>query len=135
MSDPDALDRTTQFVRLHPDLHNQRTWMCGTTACYAGWTVLLEHGYGASSWRIPEAEEWEYTLPGGTQVYSAGTAIQVEAMRILRVSDDEADALFSAVSGGVLLVADALAARDRGLLDDAGRALLDWYSLSTWEGP
>jgi hypothetical protein len=52
---------TLDFIEDHPDKHNQHTWVnrgieanpigsidlhgvmesCGTTACYAGWTVLL----------------------------------------------------------------------------------------------
>lgn len=44
MANVGELDRVRRFLRDHPDLHNQREWLCGTTACVAGWTCALRQG-------------------------------------------------------------------------------------------
>lgn len=40
----DLLDRAIAHIDAHPEEHNQREWVCGTTACIAGHMVMLADG-------------------------------------------------------------------------------------------
>jgi hypothetical protein len=48
MPDFEKLDDVMNFIEAHPEMHAQEIWgatsSCGTTACFAGWTALL-NGY------------------------------------------------------------------------------------------
>lgn len=35
------LTTVLDYVREHPDTHDQSTWACGTGACFAGWTAAM----------------------------------------------------------------------------------------------
>lgn len=37
----ELLQQTMQYIKDHPERHNQGQWVCGTSACFAGWTLLL----------------------------------------------------------------------------------------------
>jgi hypothetical protein len=47
MPNIELLKRVRAQITEHPETHNQRVWAkrteCGTTACVAGWAVLLAH--------------------------------------------------------------------------------------------
>lgn len=58
----ERLERVMRFVTDNPDLHDQGMWIttdtpCGTTACLAGWTCLL-NGYepAKDAWVHPRAD-------------------------------------------------------------------------------
>jgi hypothetical protein len=48
MPDFAKIDRVMDFIDKNPDRHYQGVWglknQCGTTACFAGWTVLMNGG-------------------------------------------------------------------------------------------
>lgn len=45
MIDYEKLDAVLNHIETHPEQHNQSSWgvktECGTTACFAGWTLLM----------------------------------------------------------------------------------------------
>lgn len=41
MINMDLAYRTLDHIAEHPEEHNQSTWRCGTTACYAGHAAIL----------------------------------------------------------------------------------------------
>ena len=49
MPDIEKLQRTVQFIKDHPEKHQQEVWSCDTGACFAGWAVLL-HGWQQAVW-------------------------------------------------------------------------------------
>lgn len=63
----ERLEQVMRFITDNPDLHDQGMWItidtpCGTTACLAGWTCLL-NGYE------PVKEAWDYRrADGGLQL-------------------------------------------------------------------
>lgn len=88
------------FIEAHPDAHDQNWWInhdkritragldaaralntCGTTACAAGWTVLLAGGRFVSTWRVqlPDGGSWR---------------VEDAAAFLLGMGDSEAAALF-----------------------------------------
>jgi hypothetical protein len=100
----ERLEQVMRFVTDNPDLHDQGMWIttdtpCGTTACLAGWTCLL-NGYA------PAKEAWKYRkADGGLQIAmvrkigdSDGEELDVfyTACEILDVDPDLAAPLFGA---------------------------------------
>jgi hypothetical protein len=80
-----------RHIEANPDEYDQNTWCslrdaahdqsyCGTTACFAGWAVLLSRD--VSEWAAPRQHD-----------------IRHEAQRLLGLTDYEAGTLFSGVSG------------------------------------
>jgi hypothetical protein len=79
-----------RHIEANPDEYDQNTWCslrdkeqdrsyCGTTACFAGWTVLLSKD--VSEWAAPR----QY-------------AIRIEAQQLLGLTDYEAASLFAGVN-------------------------------------
>jgi hypothetical protein len=123
MSNVGALDQVRTFLRAHPKLHVQSSWVCGTTACIAGWAVALDEGKKAWDW-----------LPADGEPYSSfieGRIVERDARILLGLTVDEADALFleSGDEVGALALVDALVARDKGELTDDDRAVLADHGL------
>lgn len=82
------LDQTTNWLRKHPEQHDQLTWgkktACGTTCCIAG-TVVVRAGYELK-WEPEEPfyaqkdDEGEYILSDkGLPMYSGGREMRWEA--------------------------------------------------------
>lgn len=122
MSNVGALQQVVDYLRAHPDKHNQGEWVCGTTGCIAGWAVALANL---------------------TDISTLGAVgIEEEARRLLGLTDREAYALFISTAGWsdncearALELADALIARDKdnGALTSRLRAVLRRYDLPQWQ--
>lgn len=101
------LDETLAFIEAHPEAHNQAFFVkpekkapavqipgngeiCGTTACFAGWTVLLDHEHFALG----------KDVFGDTWAVVRGTQDRIsfynEAKRLLGLTHMEATDLFYA---------------------------------------
>jgi hypothetical protein len=86
MVDIERLDAVLEYISEHPEQHSQNLWAskthCGTVACLAGWTVILEY---------PGAE-----LEGGSLARVDGVTmiIRDEARDLLGLNTAQEDALF-----------------------------------------
>lgn len=154
MVDTQKLARTVAFLRANPQRHDQCDWICGSTACFAGWQWILDN-FTEDQWSTaPDLEELgDYDV----------TDLERSAQASLGLTHGEADALFRATiahsvpSGGLLncgatdsygnarlvcpvgptpearalRLAGALIARDTDTLDPDSRAVLEHYELST----
>jgi hypothetical protein len=85
----EELDRVMDFIDLNPRKHDQNTWgtktECGTTACLAGWTVLINGGHLECMHDFYNAK--------GENVHA-----KIEAMKILNLDKYAAGVLFYAGS-------------------------------------
>ena len=139
MSDVAVMRRTLEQVLAHPEAHGQGSWVCRTSACWAGWTVLLHRQLtpaAATAMRWParaSGDGWTWTDPRDGEVYVSYLAIQAEAQFLLGLTDDEAEVLFiGAVQGTnyataeqeAVAVAEAIIARDESRLTDEQRSFL-----------
>jgi hypothetical protein len=100
------IDRVVDVIEHNPDAHDQGEWIaregfeedgtpapevivsadnfpCGTTACVAGWAVLLS----GHSIRMPEGSNYAHGI-------SDNRAIAIVAERLLKLTPDEAETLF-----------------------------------------
>ena len=146
MSNLAKMRRTLSWIEAHPDLHDPSQWMCGTTACFAGWTVLLEHGstvlleHGSTD-RLVGGEAtadlivgWRWADPATGHRFVSSEAVLREAQHILGLSDDEQDALFRVTAGSALAavnLAAAIIARDEGVATSAQYVFLTRFGLPT----
>ncbi len=138
MSNLPKMRRTLSWIEAHPDLHDPSQWMCGTTACFAGWTVLLEHG---STDRLVGGEAtadlivgWRWADPATGHRFASSAAVSREAQHILGLSDEEQDALFRVTAGSALAavnLAAAIIARDEGVATSAQYVFLTRFGLPT----
>jgi hypothetical protein len=108
---PQQIERAYElldFLKNHPDSHDQEHWLyriapaigepmtaaralneCGTTACAAGWTVLLAGG------EIVLHEGVPYALPtASVPGMLSGTSVHAVASRLLGLTQREEDMLF-----------------------------------------
>lgn len=88
------LRKTLEHIEAHPDEWDQKWWAartkCGTTFCFAGWTVAL-----GSSTEVA----WQY---GYAVCTATGELISDVARDLLGLDDNQADRLF----GGSNTLAD-----------------------------
>lgn len=93
-----------RFITDYPQLHVQGTWLtvdtpCGTVACLAGWTCLL-NGYQpvAVDWDAPPRDDGSRELGrvGRTNDPDFSSGVYETAMDILDLSDMDAALLFAA---------------------------------------
>ncbi len=70
----------------HPETADMSRWQCGTTACIAGWTVLL--GYALPGESLDDACDRHYN-----ETARIGGYAEI-ACRLLDIPDDESDFLF-----------------------------------------
>ena len=138
MSDVAVMRRTLEQVLAHPEAHGQGSWVCRTSACFAGWTVLLHRQLtlaAASALRWPDRAiggGWTWTDPRDGEVHVSYMAIQAEAQFLLGLTDDEAEALFmgpaqelgDTAEAEAVAVAEAIIARDESRLTPEQSALL-----------
>jgi hypothetical protein len=88
----DRLTAVLEHIEQHPEQHDQESWSmrtdCGTTACAAGWTVLL---YAPN-------EQFAYYVHGvsseAADYLMSGEDIPCLARRLLGLNYDEVQALF-----------------------------------------
>lgn len=141
MSDVAAMRRTYDWIQAHPDQHNQGQWMCGTSACWAGWTVLLERGDERVALRaddlIDTALRWTWTNPETGQVSSSGAAIELEAQYVQGLTFEEAEVLFHGHTSEAeaLDVAAAIIGRDEGSATAVQVELLMFHNLPIVPSP
>lgn len=68
-------ERVLQHVEAHPELHHQGHWMkrtaCGTTACLAGWTVLLGAPEAEIRWTEDDESDDDQVVYFGNEVVTA----------------------------------------------------------------
>ncbi len=94
MANVELLESTMQYIKDHPEGHDQTVWTCETGACFAGHAVL-RNGYRAST-RI---DMWGNRIPvNGVVIDDKGEHRPVDrtAQRLLGLSDEDADIMFSA---------------------------------------
>lgn len=107
MANMEKLDRVLRFIEEHPENYYQGVWAnhitepgaeyhaptpeanwCGTTACLAGWTVLLEGRHLA--WR----QFTRTSVADASAVAISGRPIRAVAEEILELEPHQADYLF-----------------------------------------
>jgi hypothetical protein len=97
------LEQVMRFITAYPQLHDQETWLrvntpCGTVACLAGWTCLL-NGYEpvAADWDAPPRDDGsrELGMVGRTNDPDSSSGVHATARDILGLSDMDAALLFA----------------------------------------
>lgn len=93
MENPELGRKVLRQVTEHREQFDMGTWgykdrACGTTACLAGWAMLLTEGYSLT-------EAGDFLRPDGTTVRDEGG----EAQKLLGLSDDERQ--FATGDGGL----------------------------------
>ncbi len=136
MSDVAVMRRTLEQVLAHPEVHGQGNWVCRTSACFAGWTVLLHRqatlAAATETMRWDIASAWTWTDPRSGEVHCRHHAVSAEAQFLLGLTDDEADILFlgttrlvpNTAEAEAVAVAEAIIARDESRLTPEQSALL-----------
>lgn len=98
------LEQVMRFITAYPQLHHQGTWLtvdtpCGTIACLAGWTCLL-NGYQpvAVDWDAPPRADGSRELGrvGRTNDPDSSFAVYDLAVDILDLDGMDAALLFAA---------------------------------------
>jgi hypothetical protein len=100
-------------VTAHPELHDQDTTVCGTTACLVGWTIALAHDLhpGDDLNVLIREEIGAYQLIGALLASAKEVDIAAELLGLDRnlvadvfVEADEQDAIrdFAAITGARL---------------------------------
>jgi hypothetical protein len=123
MTNVGELDQIRGFLRDHPDLHRQSVLYdhTGTGGCVAAWTDALNRGCRAGD--CIRAPRFDHPV----NVFN-------RARLILGLTREEASDVFAARKGArgretTLRLIDALIARDKGDLSEAGRRTLRRYGL------
>jgi hypothetical protein len=91
MPNTELLLGTLDYLKEHPEMVDLDSWICGTTACYAG-HVALQAG-GSPVYCDDEAVTALVDTPDGRRL-----PVSSYAAEILEISDDQADNLFNAGS-------------------------------------
>lgn len=101
MANRELLLRTLEYIREHPEQHDQSNYMsdCGTTFCFAGWATILHTGKRPSLDLVtPGATLWWVDEDTGEQIgYEGrvdGVPVYEFAKKILGLSELHADLLF-----------------------------------------
>ncbi len=53
MANTTKLQRVMEYIEENPKCHTQDEWICGSGACFAGWTCLM------GGWKWFRAKDWE----------------------------------------------------------------------------
>jgi hypothetical protein len=77
----DLLDAVMDHIDQHPEEWNQGAWFCGTAACFAGHSVLM-NGWGV-------VYDWGMVEKDGERA-----GVERLARRLLGLTDEQADRLF-----------------------------------------
>lgn len=90
MANVEKLEAVLDYIRTHPEEHDQTTWAerggaCGTTLCFAGTAVALA-GYQM----VWELDDTAYICSNGSELDAVATI----AMRELGLTEDQTDSLF-----------------------------------------
>lgn len=121
MSNVAALTEVLDHVETNPDRHDQAAWVCGTTACLAGWAVALHHGHKAGD-----------LLSRSSDSFLHGDWIPKAAEAILGLTHKEGSVLFGTPGEKTAIrLGRAIAARDKGDADAGQRSLLAVRGLPT----
>jgi hypothetical protein len=118
----DLAKRVSAHIHANPDQHRQGDWYqeddCGTAACVAGWTAVLD-GAELSKNFYPdgfvEASAVEGALAGGTR------SIASYAREALGLTPDEAKELFFSRERRALSYLDGLIAAGEDAIAEASR--------------
>lgn len=91
--------KTLEHIENHPEEWNQESWMCGTTACFAGHAALLDGGEicvdSLDGWfvaRDDDPRDALWTLADGRLKIHA----EIRARHALALDNQQAERLFSA---------------------------------------
>lgn len=159
MSNVIEMDRVRAFLAEHPDLHRQSTWVCGTSACAAGWTWLLGHEQPWQEYVGRLSQLWLCSF--GRGIARSDADIATYAAIRLGLTFDEQRTLFhgtgvhrvdSGMCGNALAdwvqcpvgltaevralaLMNAIIERDKDSLSGAARAVLEHYRLPTDPDP
>lgn len=82
MRNIELLEQTMRHIKDYPEAHDQSHWMCGTTACFAGWAAVL------AGWSMEKIQD------------NIGRRAGAE---LLGLTYDEAGTLFSALNNVEML--------------------------------
>lgn len=97
------LEQVMRFLTAYPELHAQETWIrtrtsCGTVACLAGWTCLL-NGYEpemlSGDWVGEDGSLDTSRVRAPEDPVDASRDVVTTAVEILGIGDRDANALFS----------------------------------------
>jgi hypothetical protein len=87
----ELLERTMQHINDHPESHKQSWWFapgeCGTAACFAGW-----------AWMLAGNEPVKILLDRNHSNRNDVWEFREDVRKLLGLTEDEADTLFSAVN-------------------------------------
>lgn len=130
----DKLDQVVAYITKYPEQHNQDSWfyaetagdfyvestlprgsLCNTTACFAGWTLVLNKVPLHFSVTKYSADETSVTVSPSSGSW------QIEAQEILGLTDREAEKLFL-FSGNL-----------EGVLETVDRIKADYYRTPEYE--
>lgn len=110
------LETVLTHIQDHPETHDQTEWLCGTSACFAGWAALL------SGYQKVHPMTATYVVKSGEDY--APDHVREVAERLLDLSPSDSDVLFSATN-----TAEDLSLMVKDLSN--GERLLDrWYRRS-----
>jgi hypothetical protein len=114
MVNVELLEKVMTFIKDHPDRHNQAVWAteCGTSACFAGWTILLS---GGQYERLREYGNYGFTLNGEL------VSPEERAAEMLGISREDAAAMFLYTYTREALELEVKDLINHGKLYDAGR--------------
>lgn len=103
----ELLEKTMQYIKDHPEKHQQGTWVnfqadCGTAACFAGWTCLLE-GMDLKKLQSPAGTEY-LLMPDDSRADEDGDVeIQQVAGDLLGLTGQETNTLFCGINSQPML--------------------------------
>jgi hypothetical protein len=145
------VDQLRRHLREYPEYHDQKSFVCDTTACAAGWTVALEHQAQAGTFLRPiirgidvfhefeqYKEKWNFCYCGNEECESSEN-IAGYARMLLDLTKEDARALFYSTAdfndSGVaetdaLALLDAFINREKGELTKEDISILERYELS-----
>lgn len=120
----ELMTKVRDHVVAHPEQHDQGTWArkteCGTTACAAGWTLLLGNPEVAREY----ADEEVFTFTGVVRRVFGSPSVADAAANLLDIDAYQADMLFiqAKTHEGAVAVMNELIETD---------GEIDWRDLET----
>jgi hypothetical protein len=82
------LEKTMQHIKDHPEDHMQSMWVCGTSACFAGWASIL------NGMTFEGVEHLSYRIPVRDESGACHSLVYLHAQKVLGLTRDEATILF-----------------------------------------